>query len=141
MQNNCGNFFNLDSRFAKAGRRLGPVYMEVGVPGQASELTLLGRVTRLSIQSINGHPHLSYKLDQIKMRDYSDRWVTHLHVNRSLNCVIEVVQCICIIISDQPLLLMGSFVFPFYYYYFLVKKRTPLFSNPIEVNYLVTVYK
>ena len=27
IQNNCGNFFNLDSRFAKAGRRLGPVYM------------------------------------------------------------------------------------------------------------------
>ena len=32
IQNNCGNFFNLESRFAKAGRRLGPVYMEVGVP-------------------------------------------------------------------------------------------------------------
>ena len=32
IQNNCGNFFNLDTRFAKAGRRLGPVYMEVGVP-------------------------------------------------------------------------------------------------------------
>ena len=31
IQNNCGNFFNLDSRFAKAGRRLGPVYMEVGL--------------------------------------------------------------------------------------------------------------
>ena len=30
--------------------------------------------------------------------------VTHLHVNRSLNCVLEVVQYICIIISDQPLL-------------------------------------
>ena len=28
IQNNCGNFFNLDSRFAKADRRLGPVYME-----------------------------------------------------------------------------------------------------------------
>ena len=24
-----------------------------------------------------------------------DRRVTHLHVNRSLNCVLEVVQCIC----------------------------------------------
>ena len=33
IQNDCGNFFNLDSPFAKAGRRLGPVYMEVGVPG------------------------------------------------------------------------------------------------------------
>ena len=31
IQNNCGNFFNLDSRFAKAGRRLGAVYMEVVV--------------------------------------------------------------------------------------------------------------
>ena len=27
IQNNCGNFFNLDSRLAKAGRRLGPVYI------------------------------------------------------------------------------------------------------------------
>ena len=32
IQNNCGNFFNLGSRFAKVGRRLGLVYMEVGVP-------------------------------------------------------------------------------------------------------------
>ena len=32
MQNNCGNFFNLDSRCVKAGRRLEPVYVEVGVP-------------------------------------------------------------------------------------------------------------
>ena len=32
IQNNCGNFFKLNSRFAKAGRRLGPVYMEVGIP-------------------------------------------------------------------------------------------------------------
>ena len=60
-----------------------------------------------------------------------DRRVTHLHVNRSLNCVLEVVPCICLIISDQP----------FFIFYFLVKKRKPLFSNPIEVNYLVTVYK
>ena len=37
------------------------------------------------------------------MRDMNRR-VTHLHVNRSLNCVLEVVQCICIIISHQPLL-------------------------------------
>ena len=29
IQNNCGNLFNLDSRFAKEGRRLGPFYMEV----------------------------------------------------------------------------------------------------------------
>ena len=32
IQNNCGNFFKLDSHFAKAGRRLGSVYMMVGVP-------------------------------------------------------------------------------------------------------------
>ena len=43
-----------------------------------------------------GSPHLSCKRDQIKMRDYVDRWVTHqsglphlpgvphLHVNRPL---------------------------------------------------------
>ena len=67
-------------------------------------MTRLGRVTRLSLQSLNGHPHLSCKLDQIKMKDYMDRRVTHLHVSRSLNCVLEVVQCICIMISDQPLL-------------------------------------
>ena len=33
IQNNCGNFFNSDSRFARARRRFGPFYMEVGVPG------------------------------------------------------------------------------------------------------------
>ena len=31
IQKNCGNFFNLDSRFAKAGRRLGALYMELVV--------------------------------------------------------------------------------------------------------------
>ena len=71
-----------------------------------------------------------------------DRRVTHLHVNRSLNCVLEVVKCIYIIISDQPLLfwllLSSHFVIIIF---FLVKKRKPLFSNPIEVNYLVTIYK
>ena len=60
-----------------------------------------------------------------------DRGVTHLHVNRSLNCVLEDVQCICIIISDQPLLfwllLCSHFII-----FFLVKKRKPLFSNPIR---------
>ena len=70
-----------------------------------------------------------------------DRRVTHLHVKRSLNCVLEVVQCIYIIISDQPLL-FWLLLFPlFIVIIFLVKKRKPLFSNPIEVNYLVTVYK
>ena len=57
-------------------RDLGPVYMEVGDPRS---------------------PHLSCKRDQIKMRDYVDRRVTHqsglphlpgvphLHVNRPLD--------------------------------------------------------
>ena len=31
IQNNCRKFVYLDSHFAKAGRRLGPVYMKVGV--------------------------------------------------------------------------------------------------------------
>ena len=34
---------------------------------QVGEVTRLGRVTRLSLQSLNGHPYLSCKLDQIKM--------------------------------------------------------------------------
>ena len=70
-----------------------------------------------------------------------DRRVTHLHVNRPLNCVLEVVQCICIIISDHAtFVILAALVFPFYYYYFfLVKKRKPSFSNHIKVKYLVTV--
>ena len=70
-----------------------------------------------------------------------DRRVTHLHVNRSLNCVLEVVECIYIIISDQPLLFWLLLFSHFIIIIFLVKKRKPLFSNPIEVNYLATVYK
>ena len=56
-----------------------------GLPGLADRATRHG-----------GSPHLSCKRDQIKMRDYTDRWVTppkrvtsptwgpplHLHVNR-----------------------------------------------------------
>ena len=72
-----GNFFNLDSHFAKAGRRLRSVLHGGGGP-QVTEVTRLGRVTRLSLlQSLNGHLHLSCKLDQIKMRDYIDRRVTN----------------------------------------------------------------
>ena len=67
-----------------------------------------------------------------------NRRVTHLHVNKSLNCVLEVVQCICIIISHQPLLLRLLLCSRFIIF-FLVKKRKPLFSNPIEGKYLVTV--
>ena len=51
IQNNCGNFFNLDNRFAKGGRRLEPVYMKGGGP-QVGEVTSLGRITRLSTQSL-----------------------------------------------------------------------------------------
>ena len=67
-----------------------------------------------------------------------NRRVTHLHVNRSLNCVLEIVQCICVILSHQPLL-FWLLVCSHFIIFFLVKKRKPLFSNPIEVKYLVTV--
>ena len=43
--------FTLDSRFARAGRRLEPVYMKGGGP-QVGEVTSLGRITRLSLQSL-----------------------------------------------------------------------------------------
>ena len=69
-----------------------------------------------------------------------DRRVTHLHVNRPLNCVLEVVKCICIIISDHAtFVILAALMFRFYYYFFSVKKRKPLFSNHIKVKYLVTV--
>ena len=66
-------------------RDLGPVYMDVGDP-QIGEVTC------------SRSPHLSCKRDQIKMRDYVDRRVTHqsglphlpgfphLRVNRPLDC-------------------------------------------------------
>ena len=43
---------------------------------QAGEVTCLSWVTRLSIYSLIQSPHLSYKRDQVKMRDYMDRRVT-----------------------------------------------------------------
>ena len=49
---------------AYARPMLGPVYMEVG-DGQVGEVTC------------GGSPNLSCKRDQIKMRDYVDRRVTH----------------------------------------------------------------
>ena len=56
-----------------------------------------------------------------------DRRVTHLHVNRSLNCVLEVVQCICIIISDQPLLfwllVCSYFIAAFLIVFFFFSKK------------------
>ena len=99
--------------FAKAGRGLEPVYMKGGGP-QVGEVTSLGRITRLSPQSLKtyGYPYLSCKLDQIKMRGYIDRRVNNLHVNRSLNCVLEVVQCICIIISLTNVYYFGCFCVP-----------------------------
>ena len=122
--------------FAKAGRRLEPVYMKGGGP-QVGEVTSLGRITRLSPQSLKtyGYPYLSCKLDQIKMRGYIDRRVNNLHVNRSLNCVLEVVQCICIIISLTNLCYFGCFCVPILLLFFLVKKRTPLFGNAIAMKY------
>ena len=119
--------------FAKAGRRLKPVYMKGGGT-QVGEVTSLGRITRLSTQSLKtyGYPYLSCKLDQIKMRDYMDR---HLHVNRSLNCVLEVVPCICIIISLTNLYYFGCFCVPILLLFFLVKKKTTLFGNPIAMKY------
>ena len=63
-----------------------------------------------------------------------DRRVNHLHVKRSLNCVLEVVQCICIIISDQPLL-FWLLLCSYFINSFLVKKRKPLFGNPIAMKY------
>ena len=53
----------------------------------------------------------------------------HLHENRSLNCVLEVVQCICIIISDQPLLFWLPFCSHFIIIIFLIKMRKPLFQR------------
>ena len=47
---------------------LGPVYMEVGDPGGT---------LRVGEVKYGGSPHLSCKRDQIKMRDYMDRRVTH----------------------------------------------------------------
>ena len=97
----------------------------------------MGEVAHLG----RGHPHLLCKLDQIKMRDYMDRRVTPPTREQVFKlCTHEVVQCICIIISDQPLL-FWLLLFSHFIIFFLVKKRKPLFSNPIEVNYLVTVYK
>ena len=43
---------------------------------QVGEVAPLGGVTRLSIQSLIRSPQLSCKHDQIKMRDYLDKWVT-----------------------------------------------------------------
>ena len=46
-----------------------------------------------------------------------DRRVTHLHVNRSLNCVIEVVQMYLHNYISPTLVILAAFVFPFYHYY------------------------
>ena len=43
---------------------------------QVGEVTCLGGLTLLSIQSLIWSPHLSCKRDQIKIRDYMDRRVT-----------------------------------------------------------------
>ena len=60
-----------------------------------------------------------------------DRRVTHLYVNRPLNCVLEVVQCICIIISDQSLLfwllLCSDFI-----YFFKLKGENRYLAIPLK---------
>ena len=43
---------------------------------QVGEVTCLGRLTLLSIQSLIWSPHLSCKRDQIEIRDYMNRRVT-----------------------------------------------------------------
>ena len=124
IQNNCGNFFNLDSRLSKAGRRLGPVYISGGGGPQVSEVTCLGRVIRLSLQPLIWSPHLSCKLDQIKMREYMDRGVINYTREQVLNCVLEVVQYICIIICNQPLLFWLLLFSHFIIFFFSEKEKT-----------------
>ena len=51
-------------------------YLQEGGGTQVGEVTRLSGVTRPSIQSFVGSPHLSCKRDQIKIRDYMDRRVT-----------------------------------------------------------------
>ena len=51
-------------------------YLQEGGGTQLGEVTRLGGLTRLSIQSFIGSPHLSCKRDQIKIRDYMDWRVT-----------------------------------------------------------------
>ena len=52
-----------------------------------------------------------------------DRGGYQLHVDRSLNCVLEVVQCICIIISDQPLLFWLLLCSHFIFFFFQLKRE------------------
>ena len=62
-----------------------------------------------------------------------DRRVTHLDVNRPLNCVLEVVQCICIIISDHAtFVILAALMFRFYYFFFQLRR---------ENRYLATILK
>ena len=51
-------------------------FLHGGGGPQVGEVTRLAGVTRLSIESLIWSPHLSFKRNQIKMRDYMDRRVT-----------------------------------------------------------------
>ena len=91
---------------------------------QVSEVTCLGRVIRLSLQPLIWSPHLSCKLDQIKMREYMDRGVINYTREQVLNCVLEVVQYICIIICNQPLLFWLLLFSHFIIFFFSEKEKT-----------------
>ena len=58
-------------------------------------------------------------------------------MNKSLNCVLEVVQMyLHDYIFDQPLLFWLLLCSHFIYFFYLVKKRKPLFSKAIEMKLL-----
>ena len=77
------------------------------------------------------------------LKSCSSSIIIHLHVNRSLNCLLEVVQCISIIMSDQALLfwllLFSDFIFVvvvFFFFFFLIKrrKRNEILSNSLSAD-------
>ena len=46
-----------------------------------------------------------------------DMRVTHLHVNRSLNCALEIVQMYLHNYISPTFVILAAFVFPFYYFF------------------------
>ena len=122
-----GNFFNLDSHFARAGRRLRSVLHGGGGP-QVSEVTLLGRVTRLSLlQSLIWSPP-AYHVNLIKLK-----W--EIILTGGLPTTREQVSKLCTWGCTMYLhnyiwpifVILAAFVFPFYFYYhyhFSQKEKT-----------------
>ena len=47
-----------------------------------------------------------------------DRRVTHLHVNRFLNCALEIVQMYLHNYISPTFVILAAFVFPFYYFFY-----------------------